>query len=477
MSSLPPVRVRGDWLVAEILAWQARWRVAVAGLGALVATAAWLLGALPAGGAADGLALSPTARLAAALALAAGYAVAMVVVGVRRGRPAGRGTRRLVAIADLALVFGLVVLLAGPPHWERALVLGVFSILVTQLYLGTGPALLAFGVALAGYAALLATGYTLGVPLAWGEAVWDLALFGLGGGVVALVHASRQRRLARLVGLFARLEEGDFAHAWGGVAERRPDGVSAVGRAYDRMRAQLATIVLTDPLTGCVNRRGFEQELARELARAERGGGWVALVAVDVDHFKRVNDEAGHLMGDAVLREVGAVLRGTARAGDVVARTGGEEFLLVLPATDAAGAAAFGQRVVEAFRAGRFGGEAARPVTVSVGVAAERVGDVAVAEDLKARADAALYAAKRGGRDRVVVWEPSGDRAAPVAPGGPPSGAARRRTPGGAGPTITPPGGVPAVERPAVPPAPDRGPAGGAHGFGAPPLGALGLIG
>jgi diguanylate cyclase (GGDEF)-like protein len=242
----------------------------------------------------------------------------------------------------------------------------------------------------------------------WGG-LGDLALYGCGGFVVALVHASRERRLRDLVGLFARLEEGDFGHAYDWTRDRRPDAVSAVGRAYDRMRTQVADAVLTDPLSGCVNRRGFDQQLARELSRAERAGAPVALLAVDIDHFKRVNDDYGHSAGDAVIRDVGALLRAGARAGDVVARVGGEEFVVVLADADEAGAAALGRRLVDAVRVRRFAAVPGRAVTVSVGVAAEpAVRDAGVAEALKARADAALYAAKRGGRDRAVVWGAEG---------------------------------------------------------------------
>jgi diguanylate cyclase (GGDEF)-like protein len=244
----------------------------------------------------------------------------------------------------------------------------------------------------------------------WGG-IGDLLLYGCGGLVVALVHTSRQRRLRDLVGLFGRLEEGDFAHAYDWTRDPRPDAVSAVGRAYDRMRTQVADAVLTDPLSGCVNRRGLDQQLARELARAERAGAPVAVLAVDIDHFKRVNDRFGHPAGDLVIRDVAAMLREAARAGDVVARAGGEEFVVVLADADEAGATALARRLVDAVRARRFPSVPGLSVTISVGVAAEPVvRDAHAAEALKGRADEALYAAKRAGRDRAVMWAPYGMR-------------------------------------------------------------------
>jgi two-component system cell cycle response regulator len=168
-------------------------------------------------------------------------------------------------------------------------------------------------------------------------------------------------------------------------------------------------MVLTDPLTGCLNRRGFDQALARETARSSRSGSSLALLALDLDHFKLINDTHGHLAGDEVLRATGMLLNQTCRAGDVVARTGGEEFAVLLPDTDAAGAFQFAARLCEIVRAHPFppaqpGGDAIR-VTTSIGVAAgapEQRGDFGAL--FSARADVALYVAKRSGRDRARAW-------------------------------------------------------------------------
>ncbi len=395
-TSRPPDPSR-DWLGAEVLAWQARFRLAASAAAVVVAVVSALAG----------VGMRAIAFAVGASALYAGW-TAFAARHARRRRRAGAALRRLVALGDVAILYALTLALAAPAHYERALVLSTFAVLAAQLYLGTNSARVAFRGAVVGYAALIAWAAYRGIPVDWWGEVVDLTLFGLGGGFVALAQAARERRLARLVDLFERVEEGDYGRAYDWSADRRPDAVSAVGRAYDRMRTQLATAILTDPLTGCVNRRGLEQQLTRELARAERAAAPLALLAVDVDHFKCVNDDLGHLVGDAVLREIGAVLRAGARAGDVVARVGGEEFLVILPDTDAAGAAALAERVVAAAREHAYPSvPAGRRVTVSAGTAAiARITDLGVAEVLKARADQALYAAKQSGRDRAVAWPP-----------------------------------------------------------------------
>src|SRR5262249_6136679 len=136
------------------------------------------------------------------------------------------------------------------------------------------------------------------------------------------------------VALFESAQEGDFADAYNADADTSPDAITRVGRAYNEVRLQLASMVLTDPLTGCLNRRGLDQAIAREIARSGRSGSELSVLAIDLDHFKAINDTYGHVAGDIVLREFGALLAHAARAGDIVARAGGEEFLALLPDTD-----------------------------------------------------------------------------------------------------------------------------------------------
>jgi len=153
-------------------------------------------------------------------------------------------------------------------------------------------------------------------------------------------------------------------------------------------------------------------EIDRAIMVARKQKTPLSLLVFDLDHFKSVNDTLGHLAGDAVLAEIGALLLRTAREGDVVARTGGEEFSFILPDTSASGAFQLASRLCDALRTHAFA-DGARGVrlTVSIGVAAVDATNAGsareVAERLKGRADEALYAAKRGGRDRVRAWADS----------------------------------------------------------------------
>lgn len=159
----------------------------------------------------------------------------------------------------------------------------------------------------------------------------------------------------------------------------------------------------TDQLTGLPNRRAFEEEFARMIAETDRYGGEAALVIVDVDHFKQVNDTYGHDAGDQVLKAIGATLTALARSTDKVARLGGEELALLLPQTDRQGALEVAERCrreIEALSVRTNVGNVR--VTASFGVAMyqERSGAAGALFD---RADQALYSAKHGGRNRVVL--------------------------------------------------------------------------
>ncbi|MBV9408568.1 MAG: diguanylate cyclase [Candidatus Eremiobacteraeota bacterium] len=192
-----------------------------------------------------------------------------------------------------------------------------------------------------------------------------------------------------------------------------------------RSSAQLAELANTDALTGIANRRAFDEALAREWARAARGGTALSALIVDLDHFKLYNDGYGHQAGDLCLRQVAHAF-GTCmkRPGDLLARYGGEEFVALLPATDLAGAIALGEalrRVLAELGIVHAGSSLGR-VSASVGAASVLPGAGTRPETLLRAADEALYQAKRNGRDRVAArgYEGGGE-AAQRLPAGPPT--------------------------------------------------------
>jgi diguanylate cyclase (GGDEF)-like protein len=178
---------------------------------------------------------------------------------------------------------------------------------------------------------------------------------------------------------------------------------------------RVASQAATDGLTGLANRRSFDDELALEWRRAERLGDPLALVLVDLDNFKSINDERGHQAGDAVLRRVATILDSGARHADLAARYGGEEFALVAPETDLLGATKLADRLRTDLEAAKFelpdGSEIS--VTGSFGVAVK--GTLERPEQLIAAADEALYEAKRNGKNRVVAADPQPQAANPAA--------------------------------------------------------------
>ena len=158
----------------------------------------------------------------------------------------------------------------------------------------------------------------------------------------------------------------------------------------------------TDELTGLPNRRAFNQELTKALARAKRHDESLALVMLDLDHFKDVNDRFGHPVGDDVLARASAVLQDAVRAGDTAARVGGEEFAVVLPAAGGDSSLMLAERIRKRIAA-EFS-EHGPALTASIGLVDTPSAESVDAVELMRRADQALYAAKRGGRNRVVAF-------------------------------------------------------------------------
>ncbi len=178
--------------------------------------------------------------------------------------------------------------------------------------------------------------------------------------------------------------------------------------------ARLRELALTDEQTQAYNRRYERPRLEEEMERARRYGEALSVLMLDLDHFKLVNDQFGHAVGDQVLEEFANRVRGATRRHDIFIRHGGEEFFLIMPNTDAEMAVNVAERILAQTRDTPFEVDSTDPIaqTVSGGVATwdGREGS----ESLKIRADAALYEAKNKGRDRVCVAQTAGDTDSPT---------------------------------------------------------------
>lgn len=182
------------------------------------------------------------------------------------------------------------------------------------------------------------------------------------------------------------------------------DARKIVEDELENAKQRLLAMATTDPLTGLANRRKLDDVLSLEFRRSLRDGLPLSVILLDIDHFKKLNDSYGHLVGDDVLRLVATVLQSyMKRAGDLAVRIGGEEFVIVLPGTDRPQAAWVADEIVHAVARTAFAPPVGT-VTISAGVATLGVASTALSpEELLAQADRALYSAKRAGRNRSQV--------------------------------------------------------------------------
>ena len=222
------------------------------------------------------------------------------------------------------------------------------------------------------------------------------------------IYAERIRRAASVAEIVDVLDQAlrETRVLREGERTREPrQRLLAAEREIESLRADLALargLLQQDPLTGALNRRGLEAAFAREAARADRHGAVMSVAAIDLDRFKRLNDTYGHAAGDQALAHLCAVAGRALRPSDVFGRIGGEEIAIVLPDAQREDARQCTMRLQSALAASPLEWAAAAiPLTFSAGVAQRAAGETV--EQCLRRADAALYAAKRGGRNRVKM--------------------------------------------------------------------------
>lgn len=173
------------------------------------------------------------------------------------------------------------------------------------------------------------------------------------------------------------------------------------GNTEAQYHEEIYRLMTVDGLTDLHNKRFFDEAVEREASRARRYDRYFSMILFDIDHFKRVNDSHGHLAGDAVLRQLGSLVRSKVRRDDIPARTGGEEFSVIVPEVRLSGASALAEKLRREIETHAFRFEdLVIPITVSLGVAEWEPTNPDVA-DLVRRADDKLYEAKRAGRNRV----------------------------------------------------------------------------
>jgi diguanylate cyclase (GGDEF)-like protein len=366
--------------------------------------------------------------------------VAIVAAAAAILLTSGLTTRTFLILAGVALIYAAVVVLtcwfvqrnvaSAPSPWLPALLVTADIIAMGAMFYATTVPLATnrflilagltaplaafyFGWGLGAYATILAAAVYVLIgqilpPFVAGPRpinVWaNIALFSLSSAVMVYTFGRFRARMNQ-IRLFCKIiEEGDLTGSLELSNAKYPDDLTLLARSFDAMRNGLAEQIGTDALTGCLNRRALEARLRADWRLAKRRGTHIALAAIDLDHFKQINDTKGHPVGDIVLQQLAGIMKSTARDTDAVARFGGDEFLILLPDTGWQGALTFAERLrrrVDDFTFGPPGNP--MTITISVGVSLARGTDPISPEELLKEADRSLYKAKQQGRNRVFA--------------------------------------------------------------------------
>jgi len=348
--------------------------------------------------------------IAAAVAIAGAYLFMVVRMGGVSVHSMYASRRDMIplAIADavVATAFAALAALGGEEEtllW--VLLAGAVAAPAMAYSFGSRTGITSFVMFGVGY---LATDLLLmGLQVTHAEPLRIVATAALWGGIVwpFMRYMTHIRDRLDALRTYAKLAEvGDIGTSDLLNGESGHDDFALIATSLQKVHARLSEQIGSDSLTGCANRRGFERALLGVCRLAKRRRAPVALAAIDIDFFKQINDTRGHPEGDRVLRQLGAILRATARETDTVGRLGGDEFVVVLADSDWRGAQIFADRLMHTVRGSGFGppGGVQIPVTLSIGLAVADTPDQMEPDQLMAAADEALYQAKAGGRDRIA---------------------------------------------------------------------------
>lgn len=231
--------------------------------------------------------------------------------------------------------------------------------------------------------------------------------------IEAVAHADREAAFDTLLDVHPSHELAELSHTIHRAilsahiqrleaARMRREVSSLVEKETRRKYAHLATLSFTDELTGLANRRGFDRGLVRMVERAKAQGDEIALLAIDLDHFKELNDTCGHAKGDEALAIAGDLIQAHTREGDLAGRVGGDELLVALRGVDETSARRIAERLIQLYGSHPAGATAVPWPTMSIGIAMLRVDGAESAAELRRFADQALYASKRAGRRRFT---------------------------------------------------------------------------
>jgi diguanylate cyclase (GGDEF)-like protein len=322
--------------------------------------------------------------------------------------PSFRGVTAFLAVADAFAVTALSALAAAGGATETLLWIliagGVAAPAMAFAY-GETAGILSVVFFAVGYiaTALLYAGLRVGGATGM-TSITTVTLWSTGVWLITRHFGGLRERLDWLRTYAKLAEVGDIGTSDMISTSEGSDDFALLARSFESVHSRLYEQIGSDPLTGCANRRGLEKQLLGVCRLARRREGVVAVAALDIDHFKAINDTHGHPEGDRVLRQLATILMNTARESDTVARLGGDEFVIILPDSDLRGARAFAERLRERVREATFGPPgAAVSMTISIGVAVGEGKAQLEPDRLLGNADQALYNAKEGGRDRVAV--------------------------------------------------------------------------